>query len=177
LLNAVEAFGSLKVAYSEGSAALIDELLLIREFQYISTLSGKNLSYEDIIAGISLKKKDNEVYQQTVVYRQCKRYLQEALSLYKIVPATDFLRVNCCLNTRNILVLSDPDFTDTHDSMSSEVNEVVFKALYGLNNDHHIFIRFATAYYLLSTLLPTHRFYILALDLLFSFLLCNDRQQ
>jgi len=175
LLNAVEAFGSLKVAYSEGSAALVDELLLIRELQYISTLSGKDLSYEDIIAGISLKKKDNDAYLQATIYRHCERYLQEALSLYKIITATDFFRVNCCLNTNNLLSLSDSGFTDAHESMSAEVNEVVFKALYGLNNDHHILIRFAATYYLLSTLMPTHRFYILALDLLFSLILSNDR--
>ena len=175
LLNAVEAFGSLKVVYSEGSVAPVDELLLIRELQYISTLSGKDISYEDIIAGISLKEKDSDAFLQAAIYRHCERYLQEALSLYKIIPATDFLRVNCCLSTSNLLALSDSDFTDVHGGMSSEINEVVFKALYGLNNDHHIFIRFAATYYLLSTLMPTHSFYILALDLLFSLILCNDR--
>ena len=145
VLNAVEAFGSLKVAYSGGCASLIDELLLIRELLYIGTLSGKDLSYEDVLTGMSLKKKDNDTYMQASVYRQCERYLQETLSLYKIIPATDYLRVNCCLNTCNLLALSDPDFTDAQDSMSSDINEVVFKALYGLNNDHHVFIRFAAA--------------------------------
>ena len=168
MMDAVEAYGALKGAMLHGDAELLEKLLLIRELRLIRALSGIEYSYEEIIAGLSIKNEDNEIYKQAAAYEKCKTYLVERLPIYKIIPATDHLRINGFLQTYNPSVLSDQLFADAQDVLAQAMNEDILKVLYGLNYKHHIFIRIAVTYHLLDLKFPDYKFNVLALNLLFS---------
>ena len=167
-LNTVEAFGTLKATCSETNTTLVEQLLLVKELQIVNSLCGENHSVESVLAELTMSNSNSVVYKQSVAYQLCKTYIQDVHPLFRVIPASVFLRVNCCIKTLNPIVLSDPTFTGAHDSISAVINDEVFRTLYGLNNGHHVFIRIAAAYFLLCAMLPNHEFNVLALDLLFS---------
>ena len=167
IMDTIEAYGEFKATINNENIELLEKLLLTRELQLAYALVGEDLSIEDILLGIYFHK-DNEIINQVVAYEKCKEYMIEKVSRYKIIPASDFLRINCCLKTCNTKALSEKHILEVYDNFAQSLNDEVFKAFYALNNQQNIFLRMTVAYYLLNVKFTDFSFDALALDILFS---------
>ena len=175
LLNAVETYGMLEGTMLYDDADFLEQLMLSRELRLINALSGKDYTYEDILARLSLKNDDDEIYRQVTSYNLSKEFIVCKLSLYKIIPAIDILRVNCFLRTHNQIVLSDTDFIDAYDDLAQAINNKILRVFYGLNSESHIFLRLAATHYLINMNISNYELDILTLDILFSTIIQNGQ--
>lgn len=176
LMDTVEAYGVYKGAMLYEDVKLLERLLLIRELRFINALSGKDCSHEDILLALSFKDEENELQKQADAYEKCKAYIAGKLPLYRIIPATDLLRIDHFIKNHIPDILSDRFFTDAYDDLAKVINDDILRILYGLNNKHHMFIRMIAAYHLFDVKLPEYKLNMLALDILFSTLAHSEQK-
>ena len=99
------------------------EALLINEVRYLNAYCGKDYSRKNILLAL-YSKNDDDLSNQVRLLKKCAEYAEYIRNTYKILPATDFLKIN------DALMNNDANILENHiDSISSVLVDDVWPIL------------------------------------------------
>lgn len=103
---------------------ILADVMLIDEVRCLSAFYGEDHSHKNIL--LALCDKNNLLGEKTRVLRSCARYAETMRNTYKILLATDFLKINDALKNGNAAILEkhiDSKLSILVDSMWKILNE------------------------------------------------------
>lgn len=168
LFNAVEMLGTLKCKTNSCNCMdIVSEMMLIRELRYSYALVGKDLNYSDIIYDVFSVTKSNEFTDNYYCVKKCVEFADEITTTVKMLPATDFLRINYQIGVPQQDFLHYESFA----AVLEKGSKVTWEAVAGLCNCQpylHELLEMALAAYWLEDLSRFNKIDIIARNILLS---------
>ena len=102
---------------------MLTEIILIDEIRYLNAYYGKDYSHKDILFAFCTEGMSG-LHSQIELVKKCARYAESMKNIYKILPATDFLKIH------DALMKSDTAILKNHiDSAQSVLTDDVWQIL------------------------------------------------
>jgi len=149
---------------------LFNKILFIEELFIANAIAGNDYTFQEIICRITSKDINNEIKAQYEIIEKCNLFAVEKAKQYGILPATDFLRINECIKSRDIKHLSDPGLFGQANSESKIIYEL-FGYVYKNYDRAYPFLNVAIIYLLLRTYKSRYFAEATALNILFGILI------
>jgi len=73
---------------------LFYDMLHIKELFNMNVINGNDYTFKEIICGIYGNNTENEINSQNKIIEICGIFADEKAKRYKMLPATDFIRIN-----------------------------------------------------------------------------------
>ena len=171
LMKTVESFGMFKGSIlTFEHSTILGDILTIRSLYYYQALNRNDRTCEEILLSLH-SNDDNEIYTHISICRQCYKYVQTLMEKHGLILPTDFVRINEAIKLQNTDVLSDMEFSKTHEKVTQQ-QSIALKLLYEKSTSEFLNISLASIAFAQSE----YNIEIGALELLFGFLL-NEQNE
>jgi DNA invertase Pin-like site-specific DNA recombinase len=86
---------------------ILNDIMFVDEVRYLNAYYGKDYSCKDILLA-PYTKTNKSLSEHIELIKSCIQYAEVVRSTYKILPATDFLKINEALITNDATILDNP---------------------------------------------------------------------